>query len=165
MWFYAIFYQNFIMTVYDQSHIFTRRLKNLRIILTGFLAMFVLISSISHSISLHFCGEKIQSIAIFGRAQQCEEHDNACDHQESTNHGSLDHKGCCEDATVLIDSDKYASKKTETITVASAYVFFPVAILAQAFNSFVVSAHTHFLDYRPPLIKLDITLLIQSLLI
>lgn len=104
-------------------------------------------------------------MAIFGQAQQCEEHDSACDHGGSTNHGSFKQKGCCEDTTVLIDSDKYASKKAVTITVESAYVFFPVTALAEGFNSFVISAHTHFLNYRPPLIKRDITLLIQSFLI
>lgn len=127
--------------------------------------MFVLLSTISHSISMHFCGDEIQSMAVFGQAQQCEEHDNACDHGGKANHTSVNQKGCCEDATVLIDSDKYGSKKTETVIVESSYFFLPVARLVQEFSSLEGLAFNHFLHYRPPLIERDIIILVQTFLI
>ena len=127
--------------------------------------MFVLMSSISHSVSFHICGGEIENVAIFGKAQSCEDHGNACDHGGSTNHTSINQKGCCEDATVLIDSDKYASKKTETITVESLYVFLPVAQLVQGFSSLKGLTFNHFLHYRPPLIERDIIILVQTFLI
>lgn len=103
-------------------------------------------------------------MAVFGQAQQCEEHDNACDHG-GTNQASINHKGCCEDTTLLIDSYEYASKKVETVTVESSYVFLPVVALVQEFNSFKGLVFNHFLHYRPPLIERDIIILVQTFLI
>ena len=128
------------------------------------MAMFVLILSISHSISFHFCGGEIQSMAVFGQAQQCQEHDNACDHG-GTNQTSINDKGCCEDTTLLLDSYKYPSKKVETVIVQNSFIFLPVADLVQEFNPFVGLTFNHFLHYRPPLIERDIIILVQTFLI
>lgn len=140
-------------------------LKKFRTILTGILAALVLTSSISHSISIHFCGGEIESVAVFGQAKQCPEHDNACHYHGNTNHTSISHKGCCEDATFKIDSDKYTYKITDKITVdGSQYIFLPVAYLVQEVNPFI-SFDRHFSRYKPPLIERDITILVQTFLI
>lgn len=108
----------------------------------------------------------MQSMAIFGQAKQCQEHDNACDHQGSANDTSINHKGCCEDASFKIDSDKYTFKVTDKITVdRSQYIFLPVVNLVQEVNPFVNLDRAHFSRYKPPLIERDITILVQTFLI
>jgi hypothetical protein len=123
----------------------------------------VLASSISHSISFHFCGGEIQHLAIFGQAQKCEQHDNACDHGNKANHTSLNHKGCCEDTTLLIDSDKY--RATEKVTVESPQFVCLPEISVGLEVSPDKSQFSHFSLYKPPLIERDITLLVQTFLI
>ncbi|MEK6781135.1 MAG: hypothetical protein AABY93_05490 [Bacteroidota bacterium] len=105
-------------------------------------------------------------MAIFGQAQQCQEHDNACDHQGSANHTSINHKGCCEDASFKIDSDKYTYKLTNKITVdGSQFTFLPIANLVREVNPFVSLNRAHFSHYKPPLIERNITILVQTFLI
>jgi hypothetical protein len=132
-------------------------------ILAGLLALFVLTTSISHSLSFHICGGEIQSLAVFGRAQSCQDQDNACERTEKPNHTSFNHKGCCEDTTVLIDSDKY--KATEKITLQSSqFICLPeVSLVVEVGSS--ESQLSDFSLYKPPLIERDITILVQTFLI
>jgi hypothetical protein len=120
-------------------------------------------SSISHAVSFHICGGDLQSMAIFGKAQPCEEHDNAC-HHDGTKHTSIDPKGCCEDATVSIDGDAY--KITEKVTVENSQFFFlSLANSVPEVNAYAGLTQAHFSRYRPPLIERDITILVQTFLI
>ena len=138
-------------------------MKTARNILSGLLALFVLASSISHSMSFHICGGEIQNVAFFGKAESCNDHDNACDHGEKANHASFNHKGCCEDGTLSINSDKY--KATEKLTVEGPqFVYLPQVSVALDANP-CESQFSYFSLYKPPLIKRDITILVQSFLI
>jgi hypothetical protein len=150
-----------------EPRIFTTSLKKFRTILTGILASLVLMSSISHSVSFHLCGGKVQSMAIFGHAQACEEHTRGCDHDaDPSNHASVGHKGCCEEATVIIDSEKYSTKVSQTVTVKPLTDALPLIVESvENLNSFVAAARGHFFNYRPPLIERDITILVQTFLI
>ncbi|MBN8577914.1 MAG: hypothetical protein L6Q51_14425 [Cyclobacteriaceae bacterium] len=142
-------------------------MKKFRTILTGILASLVLMSSISHSVSFHLCGGEVQSMAIFGHAQACEEHTRGCDHDgDPSDHTSVGHKGCCEDATVIIDSEKYSTKVSETITIKPLTDGLPLIIPSvEHLNSAVAVERGHFFNYRPPLIERDITILVQTFLI
>lgn len=106
-------------------------------------------------------------MAIFGHAQACEEHKRGCDHDADTlDDASVEQKGCCKDATVIIDSEKYSTKVSETVTVKSLTDALPLIVESvENLNSFVAVTYGHFLNYRPPLIKRDITLLVQTFLI
>ena len=139
-------------------------LKASRTILSGLLAVFVLMSSISHSINFHICGGKIQSMAIFGQAKTCEEHASVCHHDE--NKASLEQKECCENATILLDSDKYVSKVTQKVAVENfQFVFLPVRDLMLQVNPQINLERAAFFKYKPPLIERDITILVQTFLI
>jgi hypothetical protein len=127
------------------------------------MALIVLMSSISLSVSFHICGGEIQNVAIFGKAQACTEHNNACDHQENRAHSTLDHKGCCKDASVSIDSDKYSFAQ-KVIVDGPQFIFL---LAANPVQQFIISTleRVHFSTYRPPLIERDITVFVQSFLI
>ena len=102
-------------------------------------------------------------MAIFGQAEQCEQHDNACDRSDRFNHASLSHKGCCEDATLLIDSDKY--RATGKITIESPqFIYLPEVSLVLEESTYE-NHFSNFSRYKPPIIKRDITLLVQAFLI
>lgn len=143
-----------------------KALKTFRTILTGILAALLLISSITHSVSLHICGGEVKSIAFFGRAQMCEEHAPDCDHDTShSNHPSIGYKECCEDATVVLDAGKYSIKANETFTSQTLTAVLPLMGDSKVKMSYMGVVRRHFLNYRPPLIKRDITLLVQTFLI
>ena len=103
-------------------------------------------------------------MAIFGQAKTCEEHANVCHHDE--NKASLEQKECCENATILLDSDKYVSKVTQKVAVENfQFVFLPVRDLMLQVNPQLSLAKSNFFSYKPPLIERDITILVQTFLI
>lgn len=144
-------------------------LKKFRTILTGILAALVLLSSISHSVSFHLCGGEVQSMTIFGHAQACKEHIRGCDHDADPSdydYVSVGHKGCCEEASVTIDSEKYSTKVSQTVTVKSLTDALPLIVVSEQNLNFSFAAERgHFFNYRPPLIERDITVLVQTFLI
>jgi len=127
----------------------------------------MLMSSISHSVSFHLCGGEVQSMAIFGHAQACEEHPRGCDHDSTTSsQESVGHKACCEDATVVVDSEKYSTKVSETVIAKPLTDVLPLIVESIKYlNSSVAVERGHFFNYRPPLIERDITILVQTFLI
>lgn len=124
-------------------------------------------SSISHSVSFHLCGGEVQSMAISGHARACEEHTRGCDHDgDRSGHASVGHKGCCEDVTVIIDSEKYSTKVRETVTLKPLTdVLLLIIASVENLKSAVAAERRHFFNYRPPLIERDITILVQTFLI
>lgn len=125
----------------------------------------MLTSSVSPSVSLHFCAGEIQNVAFFGKAQPCRT-DNNCDHGRDRSHTSLEHKGCCEDATAIctLDEFSYAAKEKITVEVSQSFIIPPVSLIENE-NSYKAIADIHKRSYRPPLINQDITILIQTFLI
>jgi hypothetical protein len=83
----------------------------MRIGLVFLLTFFYLLSSISSTINLHFCGGKIKSISIFSSAKKC-----CCGFKKKN-------KGCCENKTIVlkIDSKQYLSKisKVQSVKIIS----------------------------------------------
>ncbi len=125
-------------------------------------------ASVSHSISFHLCGGELQSVAVFGHAQPCEEHNRGCDHESTgaVEHPAFGHKGCCEDATIIVDSDKYSTKISETITFKAISDSLPLLNEAvELVNPLVVLTNKRFFNYKPPLIERDITVLVQTFII
>ncbi|HEY4654324.1 MAG TPA: hypothetical protein VIH22_07410 [Cyclobacteriaceae bacterium] len=125
----------------------------------------MLTSSVSPSVSLHFCAGEIQNVAIFGKAQSCKT-DNNCDHGKRKNHTSLQQRGCCEDAMAIcmLDEYSYAAKEKITIEVTQSFLIPPVSLIENA-NSCKAIDDIHHRSYKPPLIDRDITILIQTFLI
>lgn len=124
-------------------------------------------ASISHSVSFHLCGGELQSVAVFGHARPCAEHNRGCDHEgPAAKDSSVGHKGCCEDATFIIDSDKYLYKISETVTIQAISDSLPLSNEAIALaNPLAVLTQKQFFNYKPPLIERDITVLVQTFLI
>ncbi len=143
-------------------------LKTFRSILSCLLAATVLVSSISSGVSFHRCGGEINAMAIFGQAEACSTHEDACDAAGNMSHSHqvLNQKGCCEDTTLSFDAYKYISKITEKKTDERfESTSLPPVVAIRTPNPFKGLAYAHFVKYKPPLINRDIAILIQTLLI
>lgn len=103
-------------------------------------------------------------MTIFSQAQKCMRHGSGCD--EGRNVGqTINQKSCCEDTTILIDSDRYLSKIHGSKIINSNQIAVQPVSIIQANLSIIDLSHTHYSNYKPPLIDQDITILVQTFLI
>lgn len=121
------------------------------------LSVFVLFSSFSYCLSIHYCGQNIVDIALFGNAKTCS--------MESEVDLDLK-KSCCADRNIFIESEDYLSSKEfekqaiKKVEILLVKLNFPIGILSEEQSIGYVKKH-----YTPPLIEHDITLVVQSFLL
>jgi len=120
-------------------------------------------SVIGVTVNLHLCGGQVQSIALFTKAKPCKDAPNPC-------HGPQHHskqKGCCEEESIVLKGKetnaeiKTATRITPSFSLIA--VILPVLYSIIDVDSFI--ATPRYAYYKPPLIKRDITVLVQSFLI
>lgn len=133
------------------------------------LSALVLLSSMSFTFGMHFCMGQLESIALFSGVDPCEmaqqktpcstdKHDSGCEHQQVTK------KGCCEDQTLVIEGQDEIAQSSTLVVPDFQMIAVLVAVISFYFES-PVADHYSFLDYSPPQIDRDITVLVQSFLI
>ena len=135
----------------------------IRPIASTLLAILVLIGSFGVTINLHLCAGKVQSIALFEKAQPCKDVRKPC-------HGTEHHakkNGCCEEQSIVIEGkDTTAVVKTAAQVTPS---FNLIAVILPVLYSIIhvdpVAAAPRYAHYKPPLIERDINVLVQSFLI
>jgi hypothetical protein len=123
-------------------------------------AILVLLSSSSFMVGLHICGDRIQDIALFKRANVCEMEKEIppCHRQEP--------KSCCDDEVIVHEAESFKVSSTE-ISVASIPVMemvLPDVIISDIIPS---SPELRFSlsGYDPPLRVDDITVSFRVFLI
>ncbi len=135
------------------------------------LALLIFISSVGFSIDMHYCQGQLKSISFVGKAKSCHEMDapsamQNCPHHKKMLADKTDKKGCCDDRTVLVQSDIdknlqnaeiHTSPQLEQCIIAYVSVFLLGNQLAHSTPNY-----TH---YKPPILIRDIPVLIQSFLI
>lgn len=135
-----------------------------------FLAFQVLLSSMSFNLGMHFCGGDLQSISLFGEATPCDhavkKESNSCPFHSNMKEPNKK-KGCCDDKELKIEGQEH-----ETIVSTSSFDLSPdFEIDPIQFIGFVQSCSdemvffSKYLNYKPPLIRQNIPVLIQSFLI
>jgi hypothetical protein len=138
-------------------------MKFIRPITSVFLASLVLIASIGVTVNLHLCAGRIQSIALFVKAQSCMDVQESC-------HGTGYHSkknGCCEEESIVVNvKDTTAEVKVATSITPS---FNLIAVILPVLYSIIDTGSTvatpRYAHYKPPLIQRDITVFVQSFLI
>ncbi|SRX55079.1 HYC_CC_PP family protein [Aequorivita sp. CIP111184] len=133
-------------------------------ILSFFLAVFILFSTSSFSVDMHFCCNELVDMAFFGKAESCKGIVNIKDNT-SKQCNSMQEKECCDNQTLLKQGDD-TFKKSNTIleneTLVFINTFFYTYInLFEGLDRNVISFQT----YRPPLLSLDIIILNETFLI
>ena len=132
----------------------------------------VILVSAGIMVSKHYCRGELKNIALFVEAKQC--HDistyktktnchigkNACQKSEKEKEGE-----CCENKTVFLETDDFISTMAspkinpEFQFIAVAYILYKDLLFSTEKRA------VKFLNYKPPLIELDIPVLVQSFLL
>ncbi len=135
-------------------------MKALKNILSGSLALLVLVASSSFTVNMHVCGGKVQSLAVIEKATPCpmELNTPAC-------HKSGVKKTCCQDEVFQYEGQDFKVQESATLltTYTSWVVELPLImeIVSPTVTPYTLSATV----YKPPLLQHDIPVLIQSFLI
>lgn len=134
-----------------------------RSITSAILASLVLIASIGVTVNLHLCGGKIQSFAVFAKAEPCKDVKKPC-------HGTEHHSkrnGCCEEKSIVLKGKETSAEVKTSVIITPSFnlisVILPVLYFINELDGFVtIPAYAL---YKPPLPERDITIRIQSFLI
>ena len=135
----------------------------IRPIVSFLLAGIVLLASVGVTLNLHLCGGKVQSIALFVKAQPCKEVQKPC-------HGTEHHakkNGCCEEKSIVMKGkETNAEVKAATqINPAFSLISVILPVLYSVINTDASVSTPQYAQYKPPLIERDITVFVQSFLI
>jgi hypothetical protein len=118
-------------------------------------ALVILVSSTGTTVAFHYCGEYLQDIAVFGKANPC------CE-------GTQMPAGCCHDEKVEIKSDTFNVAEQVANTGFVPFLVYDVSVPLLDFSSHFLKSESNFLtafnDAQPPAPP-DIIILVQSFLI
>ncbi len=129
-------------------------------IVSCFMAILLLVSTMSFTVDKHFCCDHLVSLAVFGEADSCgmEMTMAKTDNDTSVN------KACCSDETSLVQGQNTLDK---TITLDLDQYVFLMAFVHSYVNLFE-GLPQHFIpfkEYSPPLLVCDIQVLHDTFLI
>lgn len=123
----------------------------------GFVAL-VFVSGSSFMVGLHFCGGKVQNIALFSKADGCDKEKQLppCHRHETP--------PCCQDETVIHEGQDFKNSITQISFSAPLIAEVSVPVLI----SEVINSNTSSLNYTyydPPLRTCDLVVSLQAFLI
>lgn len=141
-------------------------MKFIRSIVSLCLALMVLVSATSFSVSKHICMGKVHSVALLQKADGCGMMEADAMNTIPAGQTAIKWKKCCEDREITFFGNEYqykVSDQADASPLTPAVISFPVLLssITPGFAPFT-SAYTH---YRPPLLHKDVTVMIQSFLI
>lgn len=133
-------------------------MKVIRIISSLCLALLVLISSTSIAVGLHVCKGDIRDVALFQKAQACENHKEVppC-HRPVV--------PCCADESIVHDGDDFSLKTNHGPTGPSVLGVAPLPVVLAEIIPSAFGAQKHYSHYDPPLRYSDIIVRHRVLLI
>ena len=126
------------------------------------LSMLVLLGSTSFTVSMHFCMEQMESIAIFNDAQECDMMTQAPPCHTEGDHEDAD--GCCEERTNLVEGQDEL-KEAGSVSVPSLQFFAVLYTIAFYSPTSPLLEDHNYKTYFSPTIERDIPVLVQSFLI
>ncbi len=124
------------------------------------LALLVLFSTFSFTISAHYCGNTLVDISLFSKADNC-----GMELPRSTDKESITKKPCCSDETIVFEGSEELLKSSlglsqEQQVFVATFVYTHLALLESA-----EIAPGPYEGYPPPLLVHDIQLLDEVFLI
>ncbi len=133
-------------------------IRNISVI---FMAMIVLFSTLSFTIDMHYCGDRLVDLALFKEAKTCGM--NLQSNKIAT--CSVTKKSCCSDKELTFEGQNELKHSVDKITMEQqvfvASFCFSYAILFQDTENETLN----FTEYPPPLMVKDIYLLNETFLI
>jgi len=132
----------------------------IRKIASVFLSVVILLATGGLVINKHYCGGKLRSTQLYivmDHKRCCGVADLPAGKQECP-------EGCCHDKVEFYQLDEDFNLPATVVNHNVVIVFIKCFILDELFGS--LDSHTaKYLNYKPPLIELDIPVLVQSFLI
>lgn len=133
------------------------------------MAIQILLSSMSLNVGLHFCGDQIKSFSFFSPAEKCSHAEGGMKHQgmKDCPFHKKEKKNCCDDVELTTE----AQDQSTTLSKLEFELTAQVKLLAAFFLSyarplFTTELYAHkFHNYKPPLLSVNIPVLIQTFLI
>lgn len=135
-------------------------MKVVRAISAVVLALLVLVSSTRFVVGMHLCMDEIQNVALFSKADRCEK-------EQSQPPCHRDTKApCCDDQTVINETDDFKSSVTHLHMVVPAQIDTDelLILVSEVIPSAPLSRVTYH-RYDPPLRSCDLTVENQVFLI
>ena len=133
-------------------------------ILSLFLAAFILLSTTSFTVNMHFCCNQLVDMAFFSKAELCKDKVQKKDSpfKQCT---SIQEKDCCDNQTIVKEGDD-TFKKSSTVLEVDTLVFLNTFIytyvnLFEGLDKNVVP----FKHYKPPLLFKDMQIINKTFLI
>jgi hypothetical protein len=129
----------------------------------------VLLSSSGFVVQKHFCQNKLKSVSIYLKPEQC--HQPKAMAKSCPMHGAADKthvqsppKGCCDDSAELL--------KLDTKVLVSAQTDFSIPLVSLDFSTIpqtetsteLRTSKLHYLNYKPPLLVCDFSSRLQTFL-
>lgn len=141
-------------------------------ILSIFLAFQVLLSSLSFNIGMHFCGESLKSFSLYDKAEPCEHsplaeyHSGMKDCPIHSQQKKSEKDDCCNDKQVKVEGQDMDTTISSFSLDFTPHFEFIAAYAVSLLNLFQEETYSSkFLNYKPPQMRTDIPLLIQTFLI
>jgi hypothetical protein len=135
-------------------------MKVFRAISSLMFAFLVLVSSTSFMVGVHYCGGKVQDIALFTKAEPCamEQSMPPC-HKHMKSH-------CCEDKVVMHEGEgfKASAFHLQLVQATPVDIEQPLILISEIIPSTPVE-HTSNYNYDPPLRSADRIIELQVFLI
>ena len=123
------------------------------------LAVVLLVTSMGVTVNKHYCMGQLKDVSVFHEAESC------------MKTMKMEMKGgcsmhCCENITEEFKVEDF-NKANFTTNLAAEYSL--LAVITYVLIDFdlisLAESYTHYLNYKPPLIELDIPVLVQSFLL
>ncbi|PNW25909.1 HYC_CC_PP family protein [Formosa algae] len=127
-----------------------------------FMAFVVLISTLSFSVDMHYCGDTLVDVAVFKDAEAC-----VMDNMQTTPYeSSITKTGCCTDHKVVVNGQDELQSSPDQLSVdhqlfitTFAYVY--QHLLFESLPKQIIP----FQDYHPPILVTDMQLEYDTFLI
>lgn len=124
----------------------------------------MLFSTLSFSVSKHYCGGQLFSESVFSHAKDCGmQQMRLCDKKSTSN--TIKNNGCCHNVQVFIKGQNLEQKALSTLILDVQQSAIIIDFKSFNFEADYVQQPTFYQNYSPPLLVKDIPVLVQSFLI
>ncbi|WP_340201696.1 HYC_CC_PP family protein [Ascidiimonas sp. W6] len=132
-------------------------------ILAVLMAFVLLLSTISFSVGMHYCGDILVDVSLFKEAATC-----GMELREMTPEGSsITKMNCCKDIQIVVEGQENLKDTSSTNILTPVQTYMVIGFVYTSLTKFdeVKTKRHSFEEYSPPLLIRDIQLLDQIFLI
>ncbi|MFB9054238.1 hypothetical protein ACFFVB_14215 [Formosa undariae] len=137
-------------------------MKNVfRSILSVSMAIVVLLSTVSFSVDMHYCGDTLVDVALNTKATTC----GMESMQNLSSESSITKNGCCTDHKVVVDGQDELNSSPSQLTLDNQLFLSSFVYVYNSLFETLPKQVTPFQDYHPPTLVSDIQVDYETFLI